>query len=167
MRLLCHFANHHQPHGERGASLLEFAIAGSVMLLCVIGFLEFAFAVYTYLFVASAAQQGARYAIVHGAHWGTTTCASTNSFECNATSTDIQNYVRSLANPAITASSLAVNTIWPGENIDGTSAGCTTAANSPGCEVTVKVSYPFGLGIPFMPHSTLTFTSSSEMAVQE
>lgn len=167
MRPFAHTVNHPQCRGERGSALLEFALAGGVMLLCVIGFLEFAFAVYTYLFVASAAQQGARYAMVHGAHWGTTTCTSTSSFECNATSADVQNYVRSLANPAITASSLTVSTSWPGKNIDGTSAGCAAAANSPGCEVTVEVSYPFGLSIPFMANSTLTLTSTSEMAIQE
>lgn len=154
-------------HDECGATILEFAIASGVLLLTLVGFFEFTYAMYSYEFVMSAAQQGARYAIVHGAQWGGVACANATSYDCTATSDDVQNYVRGLATPGIEASSLAVDTQWPQESIDGTSTGCTSQANNPGCEVKVVVQYPFGIHFPFMSGSNVTFRSTSEMTIQQ
>lgn len=152
---------------EHGASLVEFAISSGTLFMAAFGIFEFAFAIYTYMFVISAAQQGARYAIVRGAHWGGTACASVNSFECNATSDDIQAYVRSLASPGIDAASVTVTTTWPQLNTDGNSTGCTDVANSPGCEVKIAVSYPFVFPLPFINTSDFTLTGTSEMTIQQ
>lgn len=152
---------------ERGASLVEFAISSGTLFMAAFGIFEFAFAIYTYMFVVSAAQQGARYAIVRGAHWGGTACASVSSFECNATSDNIQAYVRSLASPGITPASITVNTTWPQLNTDGTATGCADTANSPGCEVKISVSYPFVFPLPYISTSSFTFTGTSEMTIQQ
>lgn len=152
---------------ECGATLLEFAFSCGLLLMAIVGFFEFALAIYTYLFVVSAAQQGARYAIVRGAHWASTTCTSIDTFECNATSGDVQTYVRSLASPGITSTSIGVSTQWPAKNADGTSDGCTDSSNSPGCEVEVVVTYPFSIHIPFVPSSAITISSTSKMVVQQ
>jgi Flp pilus assembly protein TadG len=152
---------------EHGASLVEFAISSGALFMAAFGIFEFAFAIYTYMFVISAAQQGARYAIVRGAHWGATTCASTSSFECNATGNDIQDYVQSLASPGINPASVTVNTTWPQLNTDGNSTGCTATANSPGCEVKISVSYPFVFPLPYIHTSSFTLTGTAEMTIQQ
>lgn len=152
---------------ENGSALIEFAISSGTLLLAALGIFEFAFVMYSYMFVLSAAQQSARYAIVHGAHWSSTTCTSTGMFECDATSTDIQSFVRALAAPGINPDSITVTTTWPELNTDGDSTGCTSPVNSPGCEVEISVAYPFIFPLPFLNVSNLTLTGTSEMTIQQ
>lgn len=54
-------------NGERGQSLVEFALVLPVLLLLIFGLLDVARAVWQENTLAFAAREGSRYAIVHGA----------------------------------------------------------------------------------------------------
>lgn len=53
--------------GERGATLVEFAIALSVFLVAMFGVIEFGRAIWVHNALADAARRGARYAVLHSA----------------------------------------------------------------------------------------------------
>jgi hypothetical protein len=88
-------------------------------------------------------------------------------YGCTASSTDIQNYVKSLAVGGINPSSVSINTtnssVWPGTTPDGTSTGCTQA-NSKGCMVKVTVSYTFSF-LAILKISALTISATSENVI--
>lgn len=52
---------------ERGATLVEFAIAATVFLTVMFGIIEFGRALWTHNALADAARRGARYAVTHSA----------------------------------------------------------------------------------------------------
>ena len=55
-------SSHGKPHsGERGQSLVELAISFPVMLLLLLGTVDFGMGLYSYLIVRDAAQEGALY----------------------------------------------------------------------------------------------------------
>jgi Flp pilus assembly protein TadG len=151
---------------ESGSSLVETAFSLILLLMTTVGVMYFAEALYAYGFVSYAAQQGTRYAIVRGGSWGSAVCTSTTTLGCNATAADITSYVQSLTPPGITASNLVVTATWPGTAISGSTAGCTTIANNQGCLVTVQTSYRFSVVPPLLSSSSLSFTGTSEEAIQ-
>ena len=53
--------------GERGAALVEFAVGSMVFFLTVFGCLDYGLLIWRYNLVSDLAQEGARYASVHGA----------------------------------------------------------------------------------------------------
>lgn len=153
--------------------MVEFAISAIILLTAIFGIVDFSRALYVYHFVSYAAQQGTRYAMVRGAGWSGTSCTTTSTLDCDATATDIQNYVQSLAPPGITASNLVVTTTWPGSAVNSAnSSQCTGSnpANSQGCLVKVKVTYSsFSFLLPFLPHPTngYSFSATSEITIQK
>jgi Flp pilus assembly protein TadG len=151
---------------ERGGTLVEFAVSAVVLFAAFFGIMDFARALYAYHFVAYAAQEGSRYAMVRGNDWSGS-CASATSYACAASSTNISSYVQGLAPMGISSGSITVTPSWPQANADGVAAGCNTTAtqNSQGCLVKVKVSYAFYFIMPFLPHSSLTMTSTSEQVI--
>ena len=151
---------------DAGETMMEFALSASILLMTIFGVMDFARALYVYHFASYAAQQGTRYAMVRGAHWGTTTCASTTSVACNASSSNVKSYVQGLATNGITGSNVSVTTTWPGTTISGSTTGCSTT-NSPGCLVKVKVTYSFSFVLPWLPKSALGFTGTSVAVIQE
>jgi Flp pilus assembly protein TadG len=162
---------------ERGSSLVEFAITAWLLILLLLGIYQCGYAMYAYHFTTYAAQQGARFAMVRGSTWSkdeTVNCSSsappsfTMVYNCTAASSDIQNYVQSLATGGILASGLTVNTNnWPGTTPDCTSScsACTTT-NSQGCLVKVTVSYAFP-AIPYLKISALSMSATSEKVILE
>ena len=82
--------------GERGDSLIEFAVVAVVLFTCIFGIIDCSRALYAYHFASYAAREATRYAIVRGSTWGSATCASTSTFNCNASATNIHSYVQSL-----------------------------------------------------------------------
>jgi len=50
---------------ERGQSLVEYALVLPILLLLLLGIMEFGIAVFNYNTIANAAREGARYGIVH------------------------------------------------------------------------------------------------------
>ena len=169
MRKLCRLAGE-----ECGFELVEFAITAWLLLLLLFGVFQCGIAMYSYHFTTYAAQQGARFAMVRGDTWSenTATNCSTSAppnftmpFDCTASSTDIQNYVQSLATGGINASNVNVSSSWPGKNPDNTTTGCTTA-NSKGCLVKVTVSYTFNF-LPLLKASALSMSAASEKVIQQ
>ena len=134
----------------------------------IVGMAEFALAMYAYHFVSYSAQQAGRYAIVRGAHWNSTPCSNTDVYEynCEASSTNVQNYVRAIAPPGINPGAITVTTTWPGTGPGGSKTGCSTK-NSAGCMVQITVQYPFAMNLPLIPHRLLNFSASSHLIIQE
>jgi Flp pilus assembly protein TadG len=56
--------------GERGETLIEFAFASVLFFVMIFGAIEFGIAVWEYNLVSDLAQEGARYAMVHGVNSG-------------------------------------------------------------------------------------------------
>jgi hypothetical protein len=81
----------------------------------------------------------------------------------------VTSYVQSITPAGISPSALTVTTTWPGTAPSGASGACSTAKgnNSPGCLVTVQVSYPFKFILPFLPKSTWTMTSTSQVVIAQ
>ena len=170
---------------EHGVELVEFAMSGLALVVLLFGVVQWMLAMYAYHFTTYAAQQGARFATVRGHTWSKfvpTPCSTsappnfTMTYDCEAQSSDIQNYVQSLAtggiNPnnvlvtGVTTGNAANAPIWPGTNPDGATTGCTTNANSQGCMVKVTVSYSFNF-IPFLKISALPIGATSESVIMQ
>jgi Flp pilus assembly protein TadG len=161
MRKLWRFAQN-----ELGDTLIEFSLSAVVLMMAIFGVMDCSRALYIYHFVSYAAQQGTRYAIVRGANWGNNSCVSTTTLNCNATAANVTNYVQSIAPPGVAAGSIVVTATWPGENVNGAIAGCSTI-NSQGCLVKVKVRYSFNFILPFLPNSAVVLKGTSEEAIQD
>jgi len=148
--------------GEQGSALVEFAFVVVLLLTFVFGAIDFSRFLYTDHFVGEASREGTRYASVRGASF-TTACTTTGPtfYSCNATANSVQTYVQNLTPPGITSSSLTVTTTWPGNNAAGTTDGCGSVTNSPGCQVQVLVSYPFKFIFPFLPSRAAAWTVAS------
>ncbi len=142
-------------------------MSASLLLMVIFGVLDCARALYTYHFVAYAAQEGARYAIVRGNDWGSTSCASATSNACVATGANIKSYVQGLAPMGISSSSIVVTPSWPQTTESGSSTGCnsTTLQNSEGCLVKVQVTYAFHFILPFLPTPALNMAATSEQVI--
>lgn len=157
---------------ERGESLIEFAISAVITVSLLLGAMDLARALYTYHFISYAAQQGARFAEVHGSGW-TAGCNSQtgagypNQLGCTASQSDIQAYVRSLTPPAVTKANVSVNAQWLGKDINGNTAVCATTSNYAGCEVRVTVSYQFTYVVPFLPNAAQTLSSTAQAIIQQ
>ena len=154
-------------HEDHGANLVDFAMCIPVWFLLVSLMLLSSYGFYVAHFVANAATDGARYAMVRGSTWSGTSCSSTSSVECAATSTDISNYVDSIAMPGISSSNLSVSTSWPGTTSTGDTCDNVNGNDSPNCQVTVQVSYTLSLPLPFMGRSAIPLSSSTTMSVTE
>lgn len=146
---------------EKGEEIVEFAFAASIFFLVLLGMIEWALAFYAGNIVATAAGQGARYAMVRGSDW-TSACASTSSIGCAATTANVKNYILSLPNGGIglAASDITVN--W----MTTTAGGSICASNSRGCQVSVKINHSFPLTIPFFATS-VPLTSTSIETIQD
>src|SRR6202035_1755865 len=92
--------------GERGGSLPETAIVMGIVLVLLLGIIDFGRAMYTYASVAQLARQGARWAIVRGAQ-------CTQLDHCGAVSTDVQTFVQGQSMGVMNPSSISVNATWP------------------------------------------------------
>lgn len=151
---------------EAGSALVEFAASAFLFFTLVFGIMECSRAVYTYHFLANAAQEATRYAMVRGATW-TSACASATSSNCIASSSDVTTYVQSLASAGITKSSITVSTSWPGT--DATGATClvpsSVPTNTPGCVVAVTTAYSFSYVSPLLPKKALALTSTSQVTI--
>ncbi|MFP5277046.1 MAG: TadE/TadG family type IV pilus assembly protein [Acidobacteriota bacterium] len=163
----------HLRREESGSELVEFAVASLLLLMVLFSIFDLCRAMYSYYFVSYAAQQGARYAMVRGSGWSSNCSTSSPpgfamNYGCTAASSDVQNYVQSLAMPGVNQSDIAVSTSWPGQTPNCLS-NCSACAPSDkaGCMVNVQVSYTFNFMLPFLPKSALTFSGSAEKVIQE
>ena len=94
---------------ERGETLVEFAVAGIVFFMLVFGTVEMGMVVWQYDFVSSLAQDGARWASVHGA----------TSLR-PASAADVQTYVqtRSLGRTVGVVTTPAPSAVSPGGTVN-------------------------------------------------
>jgi len=146
---------------EGGATMVEFALATTILFAMVFGIIQLSMALYSYHFTADAAREATRWAIVRGS----LSCTNTPALnKCNATPTDIANVVKSLGYPGIDPNQLTVTTTY--KNPDNTL--CTTGiCNAPGNSVQIRVSYAFLLQIPFSTSPLLHLGSTSMMTISQ
>ena len=139
---------------ERGSALLEFGLVAIVLFMLIFGIIDFARAISAYHFVANAAREATRYAMVRGADCSLPTA-------CPAQNSDVTAYVKSLATgTGIDSNAVEVDASWPSSN--GT---CSTNPKNPGCLVVVQVSYPFKFVFPMMPSRTCTVNVGNTPAI--
>ena len=155
---------------EEGSSLVETAVACTILLAVLVGIFKMSMGAYIAHSVSEAAREATRYAIVRGSN-----CV--NLTGCGASNSDIQTFVRGLGFPGIKASKLVTATTWYNVSMDTTKtpasatlAMCGTApagCNAPGNQVQVQVSYLFSFAIPKYGSKTLTLTSTSAMVISQ
>jgi Flp pilus assembly protein TadG len=156
--------------GEEGATLVETALSLLILLTVLFGIVEASLMLYSNHFIAEAAREGARYAIVRGSTYSPTTCPTPpNAATCVAqggTTGDIAAYVKNIGFPGINPSYLTVTPAWSSYK-SGKTCPATGPCNSPGNQVTVTVQYTFPLTIPGIPAKTYTLTSTAAMIIQQ
>lgn len=142
-----------------GNALTEFALILPFLFAGIFGVIEFGRALYAYHFVSDAAREASRWASVRGQDCNAWAQA------CPADAANVKDYVTSIAPPGINTDPqmLLVNTSWvtpPGKgNL------CRIFQKNPGCAVQVIVTYQFKFILPFMPTSTYSMKSTSEMVI--
>jgi Flp pilus assembly protein TadG len=135
-------------HGESGGSMIEFALSFSALMTFVFCLMEICIALYSYGLISESAREATRYAIVHGS-----TCLTGSSTSCTASATSINTYAKNLGLPNIGGGTLNVTTTFP----DG--------SNVPGNRVNVSIQYTMPIKMPFVPKSSLSMTSASQMYI--
>jgi Flp pilus assembly protein TadG len=151
---------------EEGSAIMETAMSIIILLTFMFGVMEGSLAIYSYHFISEAAREGTRYAIVRGSTAGAACGTSYNSYDCMASSGNIQSYVQNLGYPGIIPSNLTVSSVWAAY-ASGNSCPASPPCNSPGNQVTVKVTYSFPLNVPFIPPHTYSMSSSAAMIIQQ
>lgn len=152
---------------ESGAEIVEFSLCVCIWIACVFSIFYGSFALYAAHFVANAAEDGARYAMVRGSTWNGTSCTTTSTLECTATSTDISNYVASSLTPGLSSSKLTVSATWPGTTSTGTTCDNQNGNDSPNCLVSVQVNYSFSFPLPFLTQNTIPLKSISQVTISQ
>lgn len=163
--------------GEDGGSLVEMALCCMVLMPLMFGVIEFSLAMYAYHFIAEAAREGSRYAMVRGSK----SCSNAPSLDnactvlvasplaTGASSNNIQSYVKSLGFPF--ANQLSVSTTWRSYSADAnghaTWTACASACNIPGNQVQVTVTDNFPIAIPYWKQVTFPMSSSSTMVISQ
>lgn len=134
--------NRNRKQRQRGAAVIEFALAFLAFFLLVYGIMEYGRIVASYNILAGATREAARYAVVHGSSSGSA-----------ATATDIQDVVRRWA-VGLDTNSVAVTTTW-------------TPGNGPGSTVKVQSSYTVQPFTGLILHNGLTLQSTSQMVISQ
>lgn len=128
--------------------MIEFVLSFSALMIFVFAVMEMCMLFYTYGMISESAREATRYAIVRGS-----TCLTSSSTSCTATSTTISNYAKGLGLPNIGGGTLNVTTTFPDGN------------QNPGSRVKVDVQYSVSIRLPFMPRNAIPLDSSSEMYI--
>jgi Flp pilus assembly protein TadG len=149
---------------EQGSAILETALSMIILLTFLFSVMETGFALYSYHFIAEAAREATRYAIVRGSSAGPT-CSTYTSPSCAVTTPQITSYVQNLGFPGINPNKMTVNTTYAGYPT-GATCSPSAACNNPGNQVTVTVQYNFPLNVPFIPAHTFAMSSTAAMIIQ-
>jgi len=147
---------------DTGATLVEFALSVSILVMMLFGIIEACFGLYACNYVSDAAREATRYAIVRGS-------SCTGMSDCGATQAQIQTYVSSLTYPGIDVNNVTVTATWLSLNSTPPTAwtACAGQCNAPGNAVQVQVTYPFALNIPFWKKSTVNLNSTSQAVISQ
>jgi hypothetical protein len=151
---------------ELGSELVEYALCIGIWSFCVLAVFYGSFLLYADHYVALAAKQGARYAIVRGSTWSTA-CSSTTTYSCTASSTNITSFVQAGLPPGLNPASLNVAVSWPGTSATGGTCDTANGSDSPDCAVDVAVSYSFSFPLPFVSQRSVPLSASSQMNILE
>jgi len=126
-------------HDDRGSELLEFAVASVIFFMLVFGTIEFGLGVWQYNMTSDLAQEGARWAAVHGS-------ASASP----ATAAQLQSFVQGRS---------------PGFTVTVTATPTDPSAVAPGGTIAVQVNSSFSPVTGLIPSATLNLTSTAKMTV--
>ena len=149
---------------EEGSAIVEIAMSIILLLTFIFGVMEAASALYVFHFISEAAREGARYAIVRGSNAGTACGTSYNSYDCIASSGNVQSYVQNLG--FVDPNNMTVTTTWSVYTKGNSCPASPSPCNSPGNLVTVQVQYNFPLNVPFLPPKTYAMSSTASMIIQ-
>jgi Flp pilus assembly protein TadG len=149
---------------EDGSEMVEFALSICVWIGAAFLIMYGSFALYAAHFVANAAEEAGRYAMVRGSSWNGESCTS-SVLDCTATSTDVSNYVVKSMPPGLSSANVSVSTLWPGTTSAGGTCDAENGSNSPNCIVKVTVSYNFRFPVPYFTQNTLPFSSTSKVTI--
>lgn len=127
---------------RRGNALLEGALITPVFLMMFFGIVDFSRAVFAYNSIAYAAQEGVRYASVHGTQSGAEADASM-----------VQNVVFSKL-VGMNGTNTTVRTTWAGTKL-------------PGQFVTVTVRHTFNPIVPFVPQQDWALTGAASLPISQ
>jgi Flp pilus assembly protein TadG len=165
---------------EDGSNILEMAIVCAVYFAMLFGIIQFCLVFYAYHFVAEAAREATRYAVIRGED----SCTISATFpNCNLLPTTsgnpLQTYVQGLGYPYATKMTVTA-TWWEPTQSSSTppatswTTACTTAldssgrpCNAPGNAVLVTVTYNFPISVPYWKSTTIQLNSASEMMISE
>ncbi len=126
---------------DAGLALLEFALSLFAVLLVLFGTIDIGRAAFAYDWVANAARQGTRFAMVRG-----TSCSGLSG-GCPASATDISNYVKSIGLGIDTSQLTITSGCFAGETF------LSTPPCAPKGYVKVTVQYNFRFLSPLSPRS--------------
>ena len=152
---------------DQGSEIIEFALSICLWIGAAFLVMYGSFALYAAHFVANAAEEAGRYAMVHGASWNGTACSSPGALDCTATSSDISGFVIRSMPPGLSPSNISVKASWPGTTSTGGTCDSEDGANSPNCVVSITVTYNFKFPVPFFTQSTLPLKSTSQMTITQ
>jgi Flp pilus assembly protein TadG len=146
---------------EEGATLVEFALAASILFVMLFGIIAGCLALYTFNFVSDAAREATRWAVVRGG-----SCSALDN--CGATAAEVQSYVRALGYPGMTATNLTATTNWLSASATAptTWTSCVgSGCNVPGNAVQVQVTYTFPFDVPWWKTTSISISSKSQMVI--
>jgi len=121
------------PPYKQGQTMVELAVATTVLIVLLFGIIEMGIVVYDYNMICSAAREAVRYAIVNPTDTAGIKSAAINSA------------------PFLSTSNITVNT------------SVTDPNGSTNKDAQVTISYPYTLQIPLVPSISLTLSSTSQM----
>lgn len=137
--------------GEEGSALLELALSLTVTFLLAFGLFELCMFTYTCIVLNDAAQEGARYAIMHGTD--STTCSGPDTGCTDQVSANVKTVVKNIASASLHDMSTLTVTVTYGD-----------ATAKPGHPVLVKAAYTY---VPYVNfpglRRTMTFKSQGRI----
>jgi Flp pilus assembly protein TadG len=138
---------------QRGETLVEFSLSLTVLLMTLLGTMEFGLAVFRYNIVSDLAQEGARYASVRGATSG----------GMKALEADVQTFVTSRA--------LGISSTTSVFSVDPSTKACNIGTHVDprdlyaGDGLCVQVQHNFSPFTRIIPLGNLTLSSTAQMIV--
>jgi Flp pilus assembly protein TadG len=144
LALRCH--NRQIAREEEGSSLIEFAIVSSGMMLFVLVLMQLCIALYSYGMITEVARETTRWAATRGS-----TCETSASTSCTATTATITSYAKGLGYPNVGGGTMLVTPIF--------------SPNTPGSTVTVTITYTVPVTLPLVPKNSISLKTSSKMTI--
>lgn len=141
---------------EAGQSILEMAVTLPLLFAFLFCFMEVCLALYTLCMISETAREGTRYAMVHGA-----SCPTSGSPTCEATAAQVNTYVQNINWVDVAGGTMTV-CVYYNNNACNTNPANSRNVGNP---VKITVTYVFPITMPFVPTSSLTLKSTSQMTI--